>query len=197
MAGMLSICACNNADSNKAKDAADSLATKVDTVTSDVSREASKVANKVENDLYPNPDSNFVVKASLDNNKELRLLEAGVANGTDKDLKAHAKMMIADHKKLGAGVKAYAAKKGYYPPEGDNGKADDELATLKNHTKGADWDKEWTDALTSGHTDAVDMFEKAKDKVKDPELQAMITNALPTLHAHLDMMKQLQDKLKK
>jgi len=199
IAGMLSITACNNSGNNGTQNMADSAVAKVDTVMHDVKQGAEDAAAKVENAVISsnNPDSNFLVKACLDNNKELKLLQAGVDNGTSKELKAHAKMMIGDHKKLAAKVKDYAAKKNYILPDGDNGKSDDEMSKLNSKTKGADWDKEWTDALTSGHQDAINMFETEKDNAKDPDLKTLVADALPTLHAHLDMMKQLQDKMKK
>ena len=197
MAGLLSVTACNDAQKNGAKDAADSVMAKVDTMAADVKQGAEKAADKVGNAFNSNPDSSFVVRASLDNAMELRLLQAGWDNGTDKELKAHAKMMITDHKKLAANVKAYATKKGYVLPDNDMGKADDELATLSKKTKGKEWDKEWTDALTKGHKDAVDMFEDSQNGVKDQELRDMIAATLPTLRSHLEMMKGLQEKLAK
>jgi putative membrane protein len=195
LTGMVSVTSCNNNEANKTGETTDT--TSKTSVTEEVKQGAENVANKVENAFKGNADSNFVVNASLDNNKELRLLQAGADNGTDKELKAHAKMMITDHKKLGAEVKEYASKKGYVLPEGDNGKADDELGTLQKKTKGKDWDKEWTDALVSGHRDAIALFESNQNNVKDAELKTMITNALPTLHKHMDMVKNLQDKMGK
>ena len=144
-----------------------------------------------------NPDSSFVVKAAATNNAELKILQAGIDNGTDKELKAHARMMMADHKKLGEKVKAYADKKGYPLPDGDNGKADDEMAKLNQTAKGSDWDKEWVNHMVSAHQDAIDMFENGKMNVKDDDLRLIISGALPTLHSHLDMMKGLQDKMGK
>lgn len=196
-AALLSVTACNDTQKNGAKDAADSLAAKADTLGNHIKEGAEKMADKVDNAFKGTPDSNFVVKASLDNAKELRLLQAGWDNGTDKELKAHAKMMIADHKKLAANVKAYATRKGYVLPDNDMGKADDELATLGNKTKGKEWDKEWADALTKGHKDAVDLFEDSQNGVKDQELRDMIAATLPTLRSHLEMMKGLQEKLAK
>ncbi len=196
-AALLSVTACNDTQKNGAKDAADSLMAKADTLGNKIKEGAEKAADKVESAFNSSPDSNFVVKASLDNAKELRLLQAGWDNGTDKGLKAHAKMMITDHKKLAANVKAYATKKGYILPDNDMGKADDDLATLSKKTKGKEWDKEWTDMLTKGHKDAVDMFEDSQNGVKDQELRDMIAATLPTLRSHLEMMKGLQDKMAK
>ncbi len=152
-------------------------------------------AAKAESMMSSNPDSDFVVKARLDNAMEIRLLQASIEKGTDKLLKTDAKSLITDHKKLGASLKAYAGKKSYILVDGDNGKADDELATLNKLNKGPDWDKEWGNALVSGHNKAIDLFGKARDNVKDSELKDMINDALPTLQAHLDMMLQLQGKL--
>ena len=195
IAVILSVSGCNNATTNKAKDLADSAATRIDSTVQDVRQDAKMTAAKAESMMSSNPDSDFVVKASLDNAMEIRLLQAGIDNGSGKLLKADAKSLITDHKRLGASLKAYAGKKGYILVNGDNGKADDELATLNKLNKGPDWDKELDTALVSGHHKAIDLFEKARDNVKDSELKDMINDALPTLQAHLDMMLQLQGKL--
>ena len=113
IAVILSVIGCNNATTNKAKDLADNVATRIDSTVQDVNQDAKMAAAKAESMLSSNPDSDFVVKASLDNAMEIRLLQAGIEKGTDKLLKTDAKSLITDHKKLGASVKAYAAKKGY------------------------------------------------------------------------------------
>ena len=196
IAGLLSLGACNNSGSSSTS-TSDSVATKVDSAVATVKQGAQNVANDIKNAVDGNPDSNFVVKATKANMEELKILQAGWDNGSSKDLKAHAKMMIADHKKLGASVKAYSDKKSYTLPADDNGKGDDAVASLNKNTKGADWDKAWVDKMVEGHNDAISLFEDYQNKVKDPDLQKMITDALPTLHSHLDMMKQLQDKMSK
>jgi len=132
----------------------------------------------------------------MDNAMELKVLQAGMDKGTSKELKAHAKMMIADHKKLGAKVKAYADKKSYSVPMDDNGKADDALSSIDKNSAGKDWDKAWADKMVDAHQNAISLFEKYATTVKDPELQNMITDALPTLRSHLEMVKNLQSSLK-
>ena len=190
---------CNNSGSSSTTttDSTSSVSAKVDTAMKDIKQGAENVAAEVKNAVDGNPDSNFVVKATVANLEELKIIQEGLDKGTDKDLKAHAKMMLPDHKKLGVKVKGYSAKKSYTLPDNDNGKGDDAVASLNKNTKGKDWDKAWADKMVDGHKDAISLFEKYEDKVKDPDLKAMITNTLPTLHSHLDMMKQLQDKLGK
>ena len=197
IAGLLSVTACNNGQNNQAANMADSAAAKVDTAAQAVKQDVQKVANDVDNAVSGNPDSNFVVKAATVNMAELKVLQAGIDNGTSKELKAHAKMMMTDHKKLGAGVKAYSDKKGYTLPADDGGKGDDALSTINKSSKGNDWDKAWVDHMVSAHEDCIAMFEKAQNTVKDDELRTMITNALVTLHSHLDMMKEMQSGMMK
>jgi putative membrane protein len=188
---------CGDSGNKTAQSIVDSTVQKVDTAMSRVKEGAEKVADDVKAEMHTNADSDFVVKAALANSTEEKVLQAGINKGTDKDLKAHTRMMLADHKKLGAKVKAYAAGKGYILPVDDNGKGDDAISTLDKNSKGKDWDKALTDHLVSAHQDAIAMFEKGQSDVKDADLKAIIDGALPTLHSHLDMMKQLQDKLAK
>jgi putative membrane protein len=143
-----------------------------------------------------NEDYNFVVRAAATNNAELKVLQSAMDKGTDKELKSHVKMMLADHKQLGAKVKAYSAKKGYTLPDGDNGASDGEMNKL-NGKKGKDYDKELTEHLVSAHKDAINLFETEQTKVSDPELKTMIGSSLATLHNHLNMMSRMQDKMGK
>jgi len=197
LAAVIAVCSCNNAGNNTAQNMADSAAAKVDTAVQAVKQGAQNLADEADNIMNGNVDSNFVVKAAATNNAEMKILQAGIDMGTDKEIKVHARMMLADHKKLGEKVKAYASKKGYILPEGDNGKSDKEMTKLNNNSNGAEWDKEWVNHMVSAHQDAIDMFEKAENNVKDPDLKNIIADALPTLNSHLEMMKKLQDRIGK
>lgn len=190
IAGLLAVCSCNSDTSNN-------MENKADTVSESIQQGAENMADNVKDALNGNADSNFVVKAAKANMAELRILQAGWDNGTNKELKGHAKMMIADHKMLGDKVMAFSKSKGYVLPASDEGKADGELETLSKKTKGAEWDKEWVDQMISEHKDAIDMFEDAQDDVKDAELKTIIADALPKLRSHLEMMKAMEDKMKK
>lgn len=156
------------------------------------------IADKI-NSIFSNsnnPDSSFVLNAGTQNDDEMKLLQAGISKGTSAELKNHAKMMLADHKKMGQEVKAYAAKKKYSTLSPSDSKAADELKDINSHTVGADWDKAWTDKLVDGHEKTVRLFEKGQTSVKDPTLSGMITKTLPTLKNHLTMVQGLQNSLK-
>jgi putative membrane protein len=194
-AGLLAFAACNNA--NNSTSTSDSTTTRTTDTSASLKESANHAAGKVEGALDKNEDSDFVVKAAMTNMAELKVLQAGIDKGTDKELKMHAKMMMADHKKMGDKVKAYATKKGYVLPQNDDGKGDEAVGNIDKKTKGKDWDKEWADHMVSAHNDAIGMFERGEGAAKDPDLKTIISGALPTLRSHLDMMKKLQDKLGK
>jgi len=196
-AGMLSLAACSDAQQEKAENTADSAANKMENAAENVKEGVQNAVDNAKDAMNGNADSNFVVDAAKTNMAELKVLQAGLDNGTSKELKNHARMMMNDHNKMGAAVKAWSAKMNYPLPADDNGKGDEVVKDLGKNTKGKDWDKAWVDHMVSAHKDAISLFEKGQNNVKNDELKTLITNTLPTLRAHLDMMQQMQDKMGK
>lgn len=176
----------NSDTTTTVKDAVNNAATDVKQTVDTAMADAKRAING-------NPDSNFVVKVTNANRNEIAMLEAGVKMGTSKDLKAHAKMMLADHNKLAKKMDDYAKAKNY--PVMPKDKATDELADM-NDKKGMDWDKAWTDKMVDGHNKTIKTFEDGRNDVKDPELKSIIDNTLPTLHSHLDMVTNLKNEMK-
>ena len=138
-----------------------------------------------------NPDQASVNYAVTKNTKEVAWLQAGRVKGTSKELKEHAKMMLADHKKLDGEVSALVAKKGWTAPTVD---VSNEVNI--NDKSGKDWDMAWTDKMIADHSEILDMFGKAKQNVKDDELRTLITKTIPVVQSHLDMAKAMKAKMK-
>jgi len=179
--GLIVFTSCNNSTTNE-------------TTTSDSATLGDKIAAAADSAkaaVMPDPNKSFVEDAATDNTREMAWLQAGLDHGTSKELKAHAKMMMADHKKLGDEVKGYAAQKSMEVPSVDTAG----VASL-SEKPGKDWDKAWVDKMVDAHKDAIDKFESAQGKVTDPDLKAIIDKALPTLHSHYDMMVKMQEKMK-
>ncbi len=183
MAGAVTLASCGNSESS-------TTTTTTDTAT--LGEKVSAAVDTAKAALTPDPNKSFVSDASSDNTKEIAWIQAGIDHGTSKELKAHAKMMLKDHKALGDQVAGYASKKSIEVPTVDT----TGLASI-NEKPGKDWDKAWVDKMVDAHNDAIDKFEKAQGKVTDPDLKAIIDGALPKLHTHLDMMKGMQDKMSK
>jgi len=142
-----------------------------------------------------NPDSAFVAQVAGANYEEIKILQAGIDNGASPALKEHARMMIKDHNGLAKKLADYASSKNYPIPTADNGKADKVLSDMSAKT-GADWDKAWANFMFNAHEKAIGVFEGAKSRVKDPQVQALIASTLPTLQRHLEMVKSLLATLK-
>ena len=180
-AGTLLLASCGSGDG-------DSSTTDSSTLVEDISAAADSAGEA----LKGNPDQKFIEDVVEMNTKEVAWLKAGIANGTDKDVKAHAKMMLTDHEKMGAEVLAYATSKSLEVPNVDTAGVVD-----NNEKKGRDWDKKWADKMVDDHEKVINRFEDAQDDVKDPEMEGMITKTLPTLRSHLEMAKTLKEKFNK
>ncbi|MEO5890777.1 MAG: DUF4142 domain-containing protein [Ferruginibacter sp.] len=139
------------------------------------------------------PEQDFLNYAIPANAKELIWLKAGLAQGTLKDIKEHSTMMIKDHKKLEATVKEFMAKK----PSMSMPALDTANTVNINDKTGEGWDKAWTDKMVDDHTALLDKLKKAKEDVKDADLNKIITNTIPVVASHLAMTKMIQDKLNK
>lgn len=173
----VSIMACNDGTTDK-------LEEDVDTLTE-------KIENKVENVFDKDQNASFVNDAVESNHEELHMLALGKVKG-GAAVKALAKKMETDHKKIGADIMAYAA--------GKNIEITADTTTnnnMDNREAGADWDKDWVDMIVNDHEKDIKMFEDAADKVEDPELKQWITNTLPALRSHKDMAVAQQEKMKK
>jgi len=178
--GIIALASCSN--NNSKTTTTDSTSTVSEKITAAV--DTAKAA------LTPDPNKSFANDAASDNMKELAWLQAGIDHGTNKELKAHAKMMLKDHAALAGEVNVYAAKKAWQLPTVDT----IGLATLADKP-GKEWDNAWVDKMVDAHQDAIDKFEKAQGQVTDPDLKAIIDKTLPTLHSHYDMMKKMQDNM--
>lgn len=168
--------ACNSETSNKMEAEADTLGNNIEAAVENVG------------DNMGDNDTTFVRDAVKMNKMELAMLELGTKMGTDAELKKHAKMMIADHEKLGNKVAAFATKAGIRLDD----IATEELKPM-DEPKGSKWDEEWLEDMKDAHKKTISEFEDAQDDVKDAELKGIIAEALPTLRAHLDMVTKMEE----
>lgn len=174
--------ACNTQTSQKVENTMDTVGQKIE-----------NAVDTVKANFQENRDEDFVQDVIKANTKELHLLALAQKKGTNKEVKSHAKTMEADHKKMGSQMEEYAKKKNITV----NIDSNDVKSDFDTDNAGADWDKKWVDKLVDEHQDVIDKFEKKEKNAKDEELKSMVSATLPTLHSHLDMMKQLQAKMQK
>ena len=137
----------------------------------------------------PNQDAiNYAVPK---NATEIAWLKAGIANATNKELKAHCKMMLTDHEGLATKVKDLIAKKNYAVPTFDTTNA-----VNLTEKPGTAWDKAFTSKMISEHKDILEKFGQSQKTVTDADLNALITKTIPVVQSHLDMVEKLDKSLK-
>jgi putative membrane protein len=120
--------------------------------------------------------------------------------------------MVRDHTKAGNDLKQIAGNYAIAPPTQMDPKHQ-ELMMKLSEAKGADFDRQYMDAMVDGHQDVIDQLEKhadvdhfgdnkgaVKPEPSNNQAEASINqwaaSALPVVRGHLDMAKQIQDHLK-
>ena len=127
------------------------------------------------------------------NAREIAWLNAGINKGTDSELKAQAKKMLADHNTLRSELKDYAEKNNIVVPDTDTSNVID-----MTDRYGADWDAEWADEVSDDHQRLVNRFERAQRRIKEnTALLNIVNKTLPVLQSHLNTSQQLENKLEK
>jgi putative membrane protein len=140
-------------------------------------------------------DAGFVGRAAEDGMYEVKVSTDAQSKITSASVKKLASHMKQAHEKANKELAALASKKSITVPTVlPQGKTDDINRLLDK--SGNDFDKAFVDELEDKHDKAIRLFEKASDKVKDPDLKAWFAKTLPELRNHLEMVKTEKAKLK-
>lgn len=186
----LSMQACHSSKDSKAK--ADSMNNARDTTkATTVKKDTTPVVMTVNAD-----DAKFATAAANGGMAEVNLGKLAQEKGTSQKVKDFGAMMVTDHSKANDELKALAKNKGIALPlvvGADEQKEYDELSKKS----AADFDKAYVSKMIDGHKKAVSLFEDAAKNCKDPDLKAFATNTLPTVKAHLELIKDIDKILMK
>jgi len=137
----------------------------------------------------------FVKKAAIANQFEIESSQVALQRSSSADVKAFAQKMIDDHTKAGADFKAAASAGGIAPadiPTGLDEKHTKMLNDLKE-TDAEDFDDDYIHAQKKAHRKAVNLFEDYADDGDNEALKTFATNTVPTLKAHKDHIKEVDD----
>jgi putative membrane protein len=174
---LLALGACNS--SNNTEASSDSTAGKMS--SSDTVKASAPVA-----------DQDFVNYAVPGNTKEIIWLKAGIAQSSNHELKSHAHSMLKDHEKLDSTVKGYLSMHSdLIVPSVDTSN----VVNIQGK-KGKEWDKAWVDQMVQDHSDLLDKLKKSQGDIKDTALLSIVNNTIPVVQSHLDMVKNIQKKMK-
>jgi len=147
--------------------------------------------NKFENAALED-GSEFAVSAADAGMMEVELATLALSKASSTKVKEFAQTMLDDHTKANEELKALALKKNITLPTTLSDKHQKKYNEMSEKT-GSDFDKEYCDLMVKDHKDVVDMFKKAGDNAKDPDLKAWASEKLPTLEHHLTMAERMKE----
>jgi putative membrane protein len=136
---------------------------------------------------------NFWTDAAQGGMAEVELGKLALQKSQNAEVKKFAQMMVTDHTAANNELKALATKKNIVLPTdiGDHKSTVDDLSKLS----GAEFDKEYVEAMVDDHQEDVEFFEDKSDN-SDADIKAFTTKTLPTLKKHLEAIKAIQSKMK-
>lgn len=148
----------------------------------------------------PMTDAAIVADVATANQGEIAAGKIAESKATNADVKAFARMMVADHSKMLSAGQALAKKANITP---DTAAADSLRAAnsstadaLNSASKGMTFDTAYVNAQVAGHEATLDMIKSAAGAAQNADLKKMLTDAQPTVQSHLDRIKDIQSKMK-
>jgi putative membrane protein len=164
-----------------------------------VGNTANRVANTISNaasSVTATSDNDFMKEAAIGGMSEVELGRLASTKATDPEIKKFGQMMVTDHSKAGAELKALAAKKNVQLPAELDSTHKSMLDNLKNKS-GADFDKEYVSEMVDDHETDLKAFQEKARNATDPDVKAFAEKVVPVIQKHLDAIKAIQAKMNK
>lgn len=140
--------------------------------------------------------SDFAVKAADGGMLEVQAGKLAQEKGTTQRIKDFGALLVRDHSKAGDELKGLSQSKNITLPDSVGTDYRDHLNDMAK-LSGKEFDKHFIDMMVKDHDKDVDMFDKASQNLTDQDLKTWAGNTLPTLRAHQDTAKAIQEAMKK
>ena len=140
-------------------------------------------------------DTDFAVEVADAGRLEVDLGRLAVSQGMSSEVKQFGQEMIDDHSKANQELSAIAGEKNITLPQDwarKNRKTYDDLAKKS----GADFDKEYSKLMVSGHKHVLDAFKKEAEKGNDPDIKTWAAGKISVLEHHLAMAESTHKAVK-
>lgn len=156
-------------------------------------------------------DRDFVEELSIAGMAEVELGRMATERAANAEVKQFAEMMVRDHSKAGDELKQVAMQHSITVPSALDSKHE-ELKTRLSNLRGAEFDREYMNAMVDGHQDVVDRLQtrasedrfgdnkgtvkpESSDNPIEADLNQWAATALPAVRQHLDEAKRINDRL--
>ncbi len=192
LAAGLSLAACNDANEQRAANAAESVEASADAAGSRIEN----IADNAMASLKPTPTpQEFVNTAAKSDAFEIAAAKLAAKNAASPEVKAFAEQMIKAHTDSTAKIKAAAAKASpaITPDATLTADQNEDLAELGRLT-GAAFDEEYMDGQVDAHEDALALMRAFAADGGNAGLQAVAAEIAPVVEGHLKMARDLDPK---
>jgi putative membrane protein len=140
-------------------------------------------------------EKTFAMKVAQGGMAEVTLGGIAAQKATNGDVKNFGNQMVTDHGKANDQLRTWATNKGIALPS-EMGEEHKKTAADLSNKSGAAFDKAYMDAMVEDHEKDVRELQHAKSTVKDPDLKQWVDTTLPVIEGHLQMAKDVRNKLK-
>jgi putative membrane protein len=143
----------------------------------------------------PSGEERFMKEAASGGLMEVELGKFAAEKGSHQRVKEFGKRMQTDHSKANAQLRKIASSKGVdlpTQPSGEHKSTMDKLTKLS----GAEFDREYMEAMVDDHEEDIEKFQIQADKGKDPELKKFASETLPILKKHLELAQSTEKQIK-
>jgi putative membrane protein len=139
-------------------------------------------------------DSSFLKDACQGGLMEIKLGQLAQTNASSQAVKDFGQRMVADHGRMGEGVRDLAARQSVSLPD-DISMMEKVTYERLSHKTGVDFDKAYIEDMVKDHKSDIAAFEKEMNSGSDPQAKTMAGKALPTIREHLRMAQELAAQL--
>lgn len=173
--------ACNNSDTDSVE--------KADS-TNQANRDTALERNTAALD---EKSSSFLVDITNSGMAEVEISSMAQDHATYTPVKNYAAMLHKDHSSVNDQVKMLATQKNVTLPLTISDDKQKDITDMRKNA-GVRFDKEFIKMMIKNHESSIDKFEGISSTTGDADIKSFADRTLPTLRAHLDSAKALQNK---
>jgi len=160
-----------------------------------VKTEPAKPASDKGDQVVTGGDLDFMNQAAPGSMAEVELGRLAASQGMSKEVKTFGQKMVEDHSKANQELMQVAQQK-KVKLSSDLMPTHQETMEKLSKLKGAEFDRAYVKAMVEDHEKDVAAFDATAKNGVDADVKAFAAKTLPTLRMHLEMIREIQGKMK-
>jgi putative membrane protein len=140
-------------------------------------------------------DQDFVIKAISSQIGEIKLAETAVKNGSAKEVRDFAQMVVDDHTKVRDALMEWAKNSKLVVVQGLEKEYKEKVSRLSK-VEGAAFDREFMKIMVGDHEKSLQAWQAHAKTTSDRNLKKLIEQTAPTVREHLKHAQKISSSLK-